>query len=107
MSNRLEVEGLNARELRQMMKQALRQETAPLREEVRELKKKLHEQRRVITHKEAPAFFNHEVTPETVVTYIKERGLEATKRGRIWFIELEDLFEWQSGGPPGKDTSTR
>ena len=47
--------------------------------------------------KEAPAYFNYDVQPETIIRYIKEEGLPATHRGRLYFIEVEDLFEWQLG----------
>ena len=97
MSNRLEVEKMTAGQLRELMQQAIRSETQGLCEQVRQLKKKLHEQRAVITHKEAPAYFNHEVKPETITGYIRNEGLPATKRGRLWFIRVEDLQEWQAG----------
>ena len=55
----------------------------------------------MITHKEAPAFFNHDVKPETVIRFIKEEGLPVVQRGRLYFIRLEDLFEWQMGRGEG------
>ena len=97
MSRRTEVDGMSKREMREMMQETMRQATQPLQEEVRELKKKLHEQRPVITHKEAPAYFNHEVKPETITGYIRNEGLPATKRGRLWFIRVDELQEWQAG----------
>ena len=43
----------------------------------------------------SPAYFNYDVQPETILRYIKEEGLPATQRGRLYFIEVEDLFGWQ------------
>ena len=54
-----------------------------------------HQHHRVITHKEALAYFNHDVQPETVLRYIKAEGLPAVQRGRLYFIEAEALFNWQ------------
>lgn len=63
--------------------------------DLRELKEKLYVFKNVLTHKEvAYDYLNGEVSPETVVRYIKEEGLPATKRGRLWYVEVEKLEQW-------------
>ena len=94
---RLEVEDLSATDIRELIRQAVREAMDPLQRAMDDLSEKLTRQRKVITHKEAPAFFNYDVRPETVIRFIKEEGLPATQRGRLYFIRLEDLFEWQMG----------
>ena len=78
-----------------MITQAVRAAMGPLEETVARLREQLHRQRRVITHKEAPAYFNYDVQPETILRYIKEEGLPAVQRGRLYFIEVEALYAWQ------------
>ena len=94
---RLEVEDLSSVEIQRLIWEAVNDALGPLQQSLHDLREQLHKQRKVITHKEAPAFFNHDVQPETVIRYIKEEGLPATLRGRLYFIRLEDLFEWQAG----------
>lgn len=94
---RLEVEDLTSAEIQRLIWQAVYDAVGPLQQTVEELREQLQKQRKVITHKEAPAFFNHDVQPETIIRYIKEEGLPATMRGRLYFIKLEDLFDWQMG----------
>ena len=50
-----------------------------------ELNDKLRKSRQVITHKEAPAYFNYDVSPETIIRYIKHEGLPATQGGFTLF----------------------
>ena len=94
---RLEVEDLTSSEIQQLIWQAVNDALVPLQQSLHDLREQLQKQRKVITHKGAPAFFNYDVQPETVIRYIKEEGLPATQRGRLYFIRLEDLFEWQVG----------
>ena len=94
---RLEVEDLTSADVERLITQAVNEAVGPLQQAVRELREQLHRHRKVITHKEAPAFFNYDVQPETILRYIKEEGLPATQRGRLYFIEVEDLFAWQLG----------
>ncbi len=94
---RLEVEDLTSAEIQRLIWQAVNDALGPLHQSVQDLREQLQNQRKVITHKEAPAFFNYDVQPETVIRYIKEEGLPATMRGRLYFIRLEDLFDWQVG----------
>ena len=94
---RLEVEDLSAVEIQHLIWQAVNDALGPLQKSLDDLHEQLQKQRTVITHKEAPAFFNYDVQPETVIRYIKEEGLPATMRGRLYFIRLEDLFDWQLG----------
>ena len=92
---RLEVEDLTPADVQRLITQAVGEAVGPLQQTVQELRRQLHQHRRVITHKEAPAYFNHDVQPETVLRYIKEEGLPAVQRGRLYFIEVEALFDWQ------------
>ena len=94
---RLEVEDLTSTDVQRLITQAVNEAVGPLQQAVQELREQLHRHRKVITHKEAPTFFNHDVQPETILRYIKEEGLPATQRGRLYFIKVEDLFEWQLG----------
>lgn len=98
---RLEVEDLSSSDVHQLITRAVSEAMGPLQHAMAELREQLQHQRKVITHKEAPAFFNHDVKPETVIRYIKEEGLPAVQRGRLYFIRLEDLFEWQMGRDNG------
>jgi hypothetical protein len=99
---RLEVEDLNSADVQHLITLAVNEAVGPLQQAVEELREQLHKYRKVITHKEAPAFFNYDVQPETIIRYIKEEGLPATQRGRLYFIEVEDLFAWQLGRINGK-----
>ena len=94
---RLEVEDLTSAEIKQLIWEAVNDALGPLKQSLHDTREQLQKQRKVITHKEAPAFFNYDVQPETVIRYIKEEGLPATQRGRLYFIRLEDLFDWQLG----------
>ncbi len=94
---RLEVEDLTSADVERLITQAVNEAVGPLQQAVQELRAQLHTHRKVITHKEAPAYFNYDVQPETILRYIKEEGLPATQRGRLYFIEVEDLFAWQLG----------
>ena len=84
-------------DVERLITQAVNEAVGPLQQAVHELREQLHQHRKAITHKEAPAFFNYDVQPETILRYIKEEGLPATQRGRLYFIDLEDLFSWQLG----------
>lgn len=105
MTDRLEVENLSRSGLETLIQNAVTEATADLRREVQKLREQLKKQRRVITHQEAPAFFNERVSARRVKEYIKGKNLPAgvteplpaTKRGNLYFIELEDLFDWQVG----------
>jgi hypothetical protein len=61
------------------------------------LREQLRRRRPVITPREATHYFDSKVTPATIIDYIWYRGLPAFKNGRIWFIYLSDLFDWQIG----------
>lgn len=101
----LRVKEIAPDELTRAVAEAVRQETQELRSEVQALRKELREQRRVITHQEAPKFFNERVSGRRVKEYIKGKNLPdgvteslpATKRGNLYFIKLEDLYDWQVG----------
>jgi hypothetical protein len=112
-SERLEIENMNSGQLQQAIAEAVEEVAAPLREEVQALREKLREQRRVITHQEAPKFFNDRVSPRRVKEYIKGKNLPAdargplpaTKRGNLYFIKLEDLYDWQVGELEGQPSA--
>jgi len=89
------VEDLTSADVQRLITLAVNEAVGPLQQAVRELREQLHRHRRVITHKEAPAYFNYDVQPETILRYIKEEGLPATQRGRLYFIDVEVLFAWQ------------
>lgn len=80
-----------------VVREAVEHELTPFREEVQRLQEELRMVRRVITHKEATAYFDEDVKPATIIEYIQYRGLPAYKNGRKWFIYLEDLLDWQIG----------
>lgn len=80
-----------------VVERAMATKVGPLAREVQELRDQIRQTRRVITHKIAPLFFDDEVKPETVIDYIKHRGLPAYKNGRKWYIYLDDLMDWQIG----------
>lgn len=84
-------------DVERVVERAMSSKLGPLTREVQELRDLLRQSRPVITHKIAPLFFDDEVEPETVIDYIKYRGLPAYKNGRKWFIYLSDLMDWQIG----------
>ena len=112
MLKKLQVEEMSAEELERRVAMAVREETSELRSEVEALREELREQRRVITHQEAPGFFNDRVSSRRVKEYIKGKNLPAdapgplpaTKRGNLYFIKLEDLYDWQVGELPGQSS---
>lgn len=102
---RLEVDNVDAEDLTQRILVAVAEAVAPLAREVQDLRRQLHGQRGVITHKEATAYFAHEVKTDRVLDFIKgknlpqgvTRPLPANKVGNVYFIRLDDLFAWQAG----------
>ncbi len=84
-------------EIERLIKRAMDERVGPLQEEVQLLREQIRAIRPVITHKIAPLFFDEEVEPNTVIEYIKFRGLPAYKNGRRWFLYLKDLMDWQIG----------
>ena len=97
MSDAMLIERLSERELRQILRDVIQSETEELRKEVAMLREQIRDRRAVITPKEATHYFDSNVTPATIIDYIWYRGLPAFKNGRIWFIYLSDLFDWQIG----------
>lgn len=80
--------------IEQSVNRALRNETAPLADDVRELKRRLPV-KKVLTHKQVAKYYlDGEVTPRTIKRYIKEEGLPATKQGNLYYIEVEKLEAW-------------
>lgn len=95
MIRRVVIEELTPRDIEMMIQSAVERATQPLVEEISKLQEKLRVARPVIAHTEAPEYFDNRVTPETILRYIHEEGLTASKRGQTWFIRRDDLFEWQ------------
>lgn len=91
------ISGARLVDIERVVERAMASRLTPLMQEVAELRELIRQSRPVITHKIAPLFFDEEVSPETVIDYIKYRGLPAHKNGRKWFIYLVDLMDWQIG----------
>lgn len=104
-TDRMEIENMSSAEIQRLISDAVADATGSLQQEVKALRKELRENRRVITHQEAPKFFNQRVSPRRVKEYIKGKNLPndapaplpAKKMGNLYFIELETLFDWQMG----------
>lgn len=97
MDNHLLITQTSMEEVKKAVAASVVEQLKPLAEEVQRLREQMNSSRRVVTYKEAPAFFDYEVKPERIVEYINFRGLPAFKNGRKWFIYLEDLQDWQIG----------
>jgi len=105
MNRRLEVEHTTSDLLAKQIALAVREAVYPLKEQVIELQKQLRHSRAVITHREAPAYFDNEVKPSRILDYIKGRDLPmgttlplpANKIGNSYLIEVEVLQRWQVG----------
>ena len=95
---RVEIDGLEARDVERLIRLAVSEAMEPVKAAMDELNDKLRKSRQVITHKEAPAYFNYDVSPETIIRYIKHEGLPATQKGRLYFISLPELFRLAAGG---------
>ena len=80
-----------------VVQQKIEEAVAPLIRENARLRSQVRGSRRVVSHKEACVYFDHDVTPNTIMDYIHYRGLPAHKNGRKWFIEVRDLEAWQLG----------
>lgn len=95
--NRLEIYQMTPDALQDAIEHAVRRATSDLAAKVERLQDQVATMRPVVTHKEAARiWFAGEVTPETVVRYITDHGLPATRRGRTWFIRTDDLVAWQT-----------
>lgn len=84
---RLEIDGISARELRQIVRVAVEEATGPLREEL----DRLRLSRQVMNHREWADVVG--VSEKTVRRWIEE-GLPASKRARVWWIKREDIDQW-------------
>lgn len=107
MTKEIRIRDADLGDMRQLIEAEVRDAIGPLTEELERLRRLHASMRDVITHREAPLFFGgeDEVKPETVIKYIKYCGLPAYKQGRIWYIQLRDLMDWQIGRighPPTK-----
>jgi hypothetical protein len=72
-------------------------EARKLRSEIATLEQELRRNKAVLSLKQASAYFDHKVTPETIREYIWFCGLPAFKRGRMYFIYRRDLLDFQIG----------
>ena len=84
-------------ELTQLLSNLIQRETEELRKEVVLLRRYLTGSRGVITLKQVATFFDSYVKAETILSYVHYEGLPAAKRGRLWFIYVQDLLDWQIG----------
>ena len=91
------IDQISTAELRELFRGIVQQENEELRKEVALLREELRHGRKVITHRQAVHYFDSRVTPETILEYIWWCGLPASKRGRVWFIQIDDLYDWMLG----------
>lgn len=91
------IDQISTAELRKLLRDIVRKENEELRKEVVLLRRDLAGSRGVITLKQATTYFDEYVKPETVLSYVHYEGLPAVKRGRLWFVYVQDLLDWQIG----------
>lgn len=91
------IQEISPLELRELLRGVVERENEELRREVELLRQDLTGSRGVITLKQATTYFDSYVKPETILSYIHYEGLPAYKRGRLWFIYVQDLLDWQIG----------
>ena len=91
------IQDLSVPELRELVQGVVQIENSELRREVALLREELRTARSVLTLKAAIYYFDHKVTTATLIDYISFCGLPAFKKGRLWFIYLQDLLDWQIG----------
>lgn len=84
-------------DLREQLRGIVQRESEELRREVVQLRQELAGFRGVISLKQATAYFDEYVKPETILSYVHFEGLPAIKRGRLWFVYVQDLLDWQIG----------
>ncbi|MCH8246412.1 MAG: hypothetical protein IH951_08395 [Bacteroidetes bacterium] len=97
MKDAILIDQISTAELRELFRGIVQQENEELRKEVALLREEIRLGRRVITHRQAIHYFDSRVTSETILEYIWWCGLPASKRGRLWFIQIEDLYDWLLG----------
>lgn len=105
MPRKVEIESVDVSELQDLITVAVERATSALRREVEQLRTRLHEERSVITHREAPAYFAGEVSEARIREYVRGKDLPAgmdiplpaRKQGRVYFIDVETLQRWQLG----------
>jgi excisionase family DNA binding protein len=84
-------------ELEDALARRVRESNEDLLRRLHEISRDMMNGRRVISASEACAYFDHKVNEETVRKYIKTGGLPANKVGRQYFIDRDELMEWQMG----------
>lgn len=91
------IQEISIADLRELFREVVRRENQELLREVALLRQDIAGSRGVVTLKQAATFFDSYVKPETILTYIQYEGLPAYKRGRLWFVYVQDLLNWQIG----------
>lgn len=91
------IQDLSVIELRELIQGVIQQENVELHREVAMLRKELRTRRSVLTLKAATYYFDYKVSPATLIDYISYCGLPAFKKGRLWFVYLRDLLDYQIG----------
>lgn len=91
------IQEISIADLRELFREVVRLENQELRREVVLLRQDIAGSRGVVTLKQAATFFDSYVRPETILSYIHYEGLPAAKRGRLWFVYVQDLLDWQIG----------
>ena len=106
MSKNIYIEGTSVPEFLKMLETCVQEATSDLRQEVDSLKEEIRKgNRRTVSHRAAPLYFDGSITPERVLDYIHGRRLPegapgplpAYKNGNTWFIEVKDIESWQLG----------
>ena len=91
------IQDISIADLRELFREVVRRENEELRKEVALLRQDIAGSRGVITLKQATGYFDSYVKAETILSYIHYEGLPAAKRGRLWFVYVQDLLDWQIG----------
>ena len=97
-------------ELEDALARRVRESNEDLMRVLQEISRDLMGERRVLTARGACAYFDHKVNEATIRKYIKNEGLPANKKGRHYFIDRDELMDWQMGrrqasGRSGDDDS--
>ncbi len=95
--DRLEIERLSAKELADLVDEAVAVRMRPILEFVARVEERLTKSRRAIRPDEiARDWFGGRITAKTVREYINRDvdPLPASKEGQTWFVDEDDLADW-------------